>query len=67
MFKSVVEIVVEYVLKLWEEVDLVVVVYYGGFEKDLEIGEFMELLIGENEGYDLLEKVFGIDVLVIGY
>ncbi|MFU1892645.1 bifunctional metallophosphatase/5'-nucleotidase, partial [Enterococcus faecium] len=41
--------------------------YHGGFEKDLETGEPTELLTGENEGYDLLEKVPGIDALVTGH
>ena len=46
--------------KLREEADLVVVAYHGGFEKDLETGEPTELLTGENEGYDLLEKFLGL-------
>ncbi|ELY8292825.1 bifunctional metallophosphatase/5'-nucleotidase [Enterococcus faecalis] len=66
-FKSVVETAAEYVPKLREEADLVVVAYHGGFEKDLETGEPTELLTGENEGYDLLEKVSGIDALVTGH
>ncbi|EGO2709395.1 bifunctional metallophosphatase/5'-nucleotidase [Enterococcus faecalis] len=66
-FKSVVETAAEYVPKLREEADLVVVAYHGGFEKDLETGEPTELLTGENEGYDLLEKVPGIDALVTGH
>ncbi len=57
--------------KLIQEVrdlsDIVVVCYHGGFEKDIQTGEPTELITGENEGYDLLNEVEGIDVLITGH
>ncbi|KAF1296435.1 bifunctional metallophosphatase/5'-nucleotidase [Enterococcus sp. JM4C] len=66
-FKSIVETAKEYVPKLRAQADLVVVAYHGGFEKDLVTGEPTELLTGENEGYQLLQEVSGIDALVTGH
>ncbi|MGM0123332.1 2',3'-cyclic-nucleotide 2'-phosphodiesterase/3'-nucleotidase [Enterococcus sp. AZ194] len=66
-FKSIVETAKEYVPKLREQADLVVVAYHGGFERDLVTGEPTELLTGENEGYQLLQEVSGIDALVTGH
>ncbi|WP_026908355.1 bifunctional metallophosphatase/5'-nucleotidase [Paucisalibacillus globulus] len=55
------------VLKEEEKVDLVVVSYHGGFERDLETGEPTETLTGENQGYELCMKVKGMDVLLTGH
>lgn len=49
------------------QVDLIVVAYHGGFEKDLTSGQPTEKLTGENEGYELLTNVPGIDALVTGH
>ena len=38
-----------------------------GFERDLKTGEPTEVLTGENEGYQLLSEVTGIDVLLTGH
>lgn len=66
-FKSAVETAKEYVPQLKEKADIVVVSYHGGFEKDLESGEETEIQTGENEGYELLHEVEGIDVLLTGH
>lgn len=66
-FKSIVETAKEYVPKLRELADIVVVSYHGGFERDLTTGEPTEALTGENEGYALLHEVEGIDALVTGH
>lgn len=50
-----------------ERVDVVVVSYHGGFERDLETGVPTEPLTGENVGYLLCEQVDGIDVLLTGH
>jgi 2',3'-cyclic-nucleotide 2'-phosphodiesterase/3'-nucleotidase len=50
-----------------ELVDLVVVSYHGGFERDIETGLPIEALTGENEGYQLCNEVDGIDVLLTGH
>lgn len=67
VFKSAVETAKEFVPKLRDLADIVVVSYHGGFEKDLVTGEATEVLTGENEGYDLLHEVSGIDVLLTGH
>lgn len=55
------------VLREEEKVDLVVVSYHGGFERDLEDGHPTETLTGENQGYELCTEVKGIDVLLTGH
>lgn len=66
-FKSALETAKDYVPQLRTLADIVVVSYHGGFERDLETGEPTERLTGENEGYQLLHEVVGIDVLLTGH
>ena len=66
-FLSLVETAQKYVPILREQADVVIVSYHGGFERDLETGKPTELLTGENEGYELLQHVPGIDALVTGH
>ncbi|MFV0556659.1 MAG: bifunctional metallophosphatase/5'-nucleotidase [Lactovum sp.] len=49
-----------------EEVDFVVVLYHGGFEKDLETGQELIGETGENTGYLMLENL-EIDILLTGH
>lgn len=66
-FKSIVETAKDYLPKLRNLADVVIVSYHGGFEKDLETGQPTEILTGENEGYQLLMEVPGIDALITGH
>ena len=66
-FVSIVETAKNYVPYLREQADIVVVSYHGGFERDLVTGEPTELLTGENEGYQLLQEVSGIDAFFTGH
>lgn len=66
-FVSLVETAQNYVPHLRELADVVIVAYHGGFERDLETGEPTEALTGENEGYELLQQVSGIDAFVTGH
>ncbi|WP_407389938.1 bifunctional metallophosphatase/5'-nucleotidase [Carnobacterium jeotgali] len=66
-FQSAVTCAQEYVPKLQELADVVIVSYHGGFEKDLTTGEPTEALTGENEGFELLKRIPGIDVLLTGH
>jgi 2',3'-cyclic-nucleotide 2'-phosphodiesterase/3'-nucleotidase len=50
-----------------EKVDIIVVSYHGGFERDIDSGLPIERLTGENEGYQLCMEVDGIDVLLTGH
>ncbi|WP_086347783.1 bifunctional metallophosphatase/5'-nucleotidase [Candidatus Enterococcus clewellii] len=66
-FESVVTTAQKIIPDLRKQADIVVVSYHGGFEKNLETGEATELLTGENEGYELLHEVAGIDALFTGH
>jgi 2',3'-cyclic-nucleotide 2'-phosphodiesterase/3'-nucleotidase len=66
-FESIIQTAKKYVPELRKQADLVVISYHGGFEKDLATGVETELLTGENEGYDLLQEVPGIDALFTGH
>lgn len=68
-FLDPVEVAKKYVKILREEekVDVVIVGYHGGLERDPESGEPTEELTGENQGYQLLQEVPGIDALLTGH
>lgn len=66
-FISALEAAQKYVPELKQQADVMVVAYHGGFERDIETGAPTEALTGENEGYELLTKVPGIDALVTGH
>lgn len=66
-FVSAVETAKEYVPKLREKADVVIVAYHGGFERDIATGQPTEALTGENEGYQLLQEVSGIDAFITGH
>lgn len=50
-----------------EKVDGIVVVYHGGYEKDLETGKETELLTGENLAWKMCNEIDGIDLLISGH
>jgi 2',3'-cyclic-nucleotide 2'-phosphodiesterase / 3'-nucleotidase len=54
-------------LREQERVDVLILSYHGGFERDLETGEPSEELTGENQAYRLCMEVEGIDVLLTGH
>ncbi|MBR2824718.1 MAG: bifunctional metallophosphatase/5'-nucleotidase [Solobacterium sp.] len=54
-------------LKAKEQPDYIICVYHGGFERHPETGEPTELLTGENQAYQMLEELEGIDVLIAGH
>ncbi|KLO22905.1 5'-nucleotidase C-terminal domain-containing protein [Marinitoga sp. 1155] len=68
-FYDPVEVAKKYVkiLREKEKVDVLIVGYHGGFERDLNTGKPTEELTGENQGYQLLTEVPGIDVLLTGH
>lgn len=67
VFASCLETAKKYVPIIRQEAGVLVVSYHGGFERDLATGEPTELLTGENEGYQILEEVEGIDAFVTGH
>lgn len=66
-FESAYDMAKKWVPLLKQEADIVVVCYHGGFERDLQTGKPTEALTGENEGYQILTKIPGIDVLLTGH
>ncbi|MCM3293171.1 bifunctional metallophosphatase/5'-nucleotidase [Paenibacillus sp. MER 180] len=55
------------ILRNEEAVDLVVVSYHGGFERDMDTGVLTEADTGENQGYRICMDVPGIDILLTGH
>ena len=53
--------------KFRSKVDLVVVNYHGGYEKDLHTKEEFVKDTGENQGFKIFENIKGIDVLLTGH
>lgn len=53
--------------KIKDQVDYVVAVYHGGFEKDLHNGTMIDQDTGENQGHKMLMEIDGIDVLLTGH
>lgn len=65
-FASPVDVARQWLPRLHELADVVVIAYHGGFERDLETGEPTEALTGENVGYQL-SQLNGVDALVTGH
>ena len=66
-FKKGVETAKEWMPYLRELADVVIVSYHGGFGHDLKTGERVEPLTGENEAYQLMTEVPGMDALITGH
>ena len=52
--------------RLKDQVDIVIGMYHGGFEKDLETGKPTETLTGENQGFEMAD-IEGLDLLITGH
>ena len=65
-FADPVEVATRYADELRPQVDVLVLAYHGGFAEDLETGEPLERLTGENQGYQLLQ-IPGVDAVVTGH
>ena len=50
-----------------EQVQLVILSYHGGFERDIHSGHLIDLEEGENEGYRMLHEIEGIDLFITGH
>ncbi|MCL0312587.1 bifunctional metallophosphatase/5'-nucleotidase [Apilactobacillus sp. TMW 2.2459] len=56
----------KYIPIMKKNADIIVVSYHGGFERDFD-GTLTDRFSGENESYQLLKEVKGIDALVTGH
>lgn len=50
-----------------EDVDLLLVCYHGGFERDIQTGELLEKDTGENQAYAMCKELDGVDVMMTGH
>lgn len=66
-FKSAFEQVKQITAFLRPKVDILAVLYHGGFEADLHTGTRKEPQTGENEGYRILQEIPDIDVMLTGH
>lgn len=67
LFKDPVDEAKKVIAKHKESVDLVILAYHGGFEKDLHTGEEFVKDTGENQGYRLFNEIKGVDILLTGH
>lgn len=65
-FLDPIDVVKKEVAHWRDRVDLVVVAYHGGLERDPATGEPTEPLTGENDGF-ALAQITGIDLLITGH
>lgn len=66
LFADPVQTAQDLVASLRDQVDVIVVAYHGGFNRDLQTNNAIEVQTAENQGNDLL-AVTGIDALVTGH
>ncbi|MGQ5709057.1 bifunctional metallophosphatase/5'-nucleotidase [Lactobacillus sp. PSON] len=66
-FVSAFEKIKHYAKILRPQVDVLAVMYHGGFESDPVTGEATEPHRGENEGYKILTEIPEVDVMLTGH
>ncbi|MCM0583219.1 bifunctional metallophosphatase/5'-nucleotidase [Weissella diestrammenae] len=65
-FKDPVQVAKNYIAQIRPMVDVLILAYHGGFAEDLETGQTLERVTGENQGVQLLQ-LSGVDALVTGH
>ncbi|WP_201330082.1 metallophosphoesterase, partial [Lactobacillus nasalidis] len=66
-FKSAYEQIARFAKLIKPQVDVLAVLYHGGFESDIATGEATEPHNGENEGYRILTEIPEVDVMLTGH
>lgn len=66
-FDNAFESAKHYVDLIRPQVDLVILAYHGGFERDIDTGRALEELTKENQAYEMLVGIDGVDVLLTGH
>ncbi len=64
--KSAVQTAKALMPEIKQQADVVIGIYHGGFERDIN-GNWNDITVGENEGYELLQSIPEIDALVTGH
>ncbi|MFC3039311.1 bifunctional metallophosphatase/5'-nucleotidase [Virgibacillus xinjiangensis] len=54
-------------LRQQENPDIIIGMYHGGLERDPDTGEPTENPTGENQGFEMCEKINGLDILLTGH
>jgi len=50
-----------------EQIDVLILCYHGGFERDLKTGELLEDENGENQGYRMCTEIEEVDIIISGH
>lgn len=50
-----------------EQIDILILCYHGGFERNLETGELLEAEDGENQGYRMCAEIDEVDIIISGH
>ena len=50
-----------------EQIDVLILCYHGGFERNLETGELLEAEDGENQGYRMCAEIEEVDIIISGH
>lgn len=66
-FLDPVESIEKIVNEIRSKVDIIIVTYHGGLEKDPQSNINDGVQNGENQGFEILSKIKGIDVLLLGH
>jgi 2',3'-cyclic-nucleotide 2'-phosphodiesterase/3'-nucleotidase len=67
-FLDPIEVAREYLKKFkLMGVDLVIIGYHGGLERDPESGEIIAELTGENQGYEMAQSLKGVSAFIFGH
>jgi 2',3'-cyclic-nucleotide 2'-phosphodiesterase/3'-nucleotidase len=69
LFENALETVQKWVdhIRQHEVIDLLIVCYHGGFERDFHTGELAEMDTGENQGYAICQQLADVDIVVTGH
>ena len=65
-FLDAYQVAKKYAEQIRPQVDVLILAYHGGFERDLDSFEPLEALTGENRGAEMLQGIPGLDVLLTG-
>ncbi len=65
VFETVKKLITE--IREKHKIDIMIVAYHGGFERDLETDELNVRDTGENRGSKIIDDIDGIDVLLTGH
>ena len=54
-------------IRVNEQIDVLILCYHGGFERNLETKELLETENGENQGYRMCTEIDEVDIVISGH